>query len=70
MHKADGGCFWIYDVNSAAVSDVNTKRDAALIGDNAIALGEFGAINSAGDSGRYSGINGGDFISMDLLCGE
>ena len=41
VHKPDGGCFWIYDVNGATVSDVNTKRDPALIGDNAIARREF-----------------------------
>src|SRR5262249_26769166 len=70
VHKPNGRYFWIDDVNSATVSDVNTQSDAAFIGDNTIAPGEFAAINSAGDSGRYSAINGSDFISMDLLRGE
>ena len=33
---------------------LNAERDAALIGDNPIAAGEFATINSAEDSGRYS----------------
>ena len=41
MHKANRRRFWIYDVNCATVCDVNAERDAALIGDNAIARGEF-----------------------------
>ena len=40
MHKANRRRFWIYDVNCATVSDVNAERDAALIGDDAIARGE------------------------------
>ena len=43
MHKANRRRFWIYDVNCATVCDVNAERDAALIGDNAIARGEFAA---------------------------
>ena len=41
MHKANRRRFRIYDVNCATVSDINPERDAALIGDNAIAAGEF-----------------------------
>jgi len=70
VHKPNGGCFWIYDVNGATVSDVNTKRDPGLIGDNAIAVGEFAAINSAGDSGRYSAFDNGDMATVDLFRGE
>ena len=70
MHKANRRRFWIYDVNCATVSDVNAERDAALIGDNAIAAGKFATINSAEDSGRYSAINNGDFVSVDLFGGE
>jgi hypothetical protein len=43
MHKANRRRCWIYDVNCATVCDVNAERDAALIGDNAIASGEFAA---------------------------
>ena len=37
MHKADRRCIWIDDVNRATVCDINAERDAALIGDDAIA---------------------------------
>jgi hypothetical protein len=70
MHKASRRRFWIYDVNCATVSDVNAERDAALIGDNAIAPGEFATINSAKDSGRYSAFDNADFVSVDLFGGE
>src|SRR5258705_9768365 len=70
MHKANRRRFWIYDVNCATVSDVNAERDAALIGDNAIARGEFATINSTEDSGRYSAFDNGDFVSVDLFGGE
>jgi len=70
MHKANRRRFWIYDVNCATVSDVNAKRDATLVRDDAVAAGEFAAINSAEDSGRYSAIDNGDFISVDLFGGE
>jgi hypothetical protein len=43
MHKANRRGFWVYDVNCATVSDVNAERDAALIGDDAIARGKFAA---------------------------
>ena len=43
MHEAYRRSFRIYNVSRAAVRDVNTERDAALIGDNAIAAGEFAA---------------------------
>ncbi len=43
MHKANRRRFWIYDVNCATVRDVNAERDAALIGDNAVARGKFAA---------------------------
>jgi hypothetical protein len=70
MHKANRRRCWIYDVNRATVCDVNAERDTALIGDDAIAAGKFAAINSAEDSGRYSAIDNGDFVTMDLFCGE
>jgi hypothetical protein len=70
MHQANCRRSWIYDVNCATVCDVNAERDAALIGDNAIARGEFATINSAEDTGRYSAFDNGDFISVDLFGGE
>jgi hypothetical protein len=68
VHKPNGGYFWIDDVNSATVSDVNTKRDAALIGDNAIAPGEF----MAGRVGalRRPYLDHGNIVTVDLLRGE
>ena len=70
MDKANRRRFCIYDVNCATVSDVNAERDAALIGDDGIAAGKFATINSAEDSGRYSAIDNGDFVSVDLFGGE
>ena len=70
MHKANRRRFWIYDVNCATVSDVNAKRDATLVRDDAVAAGEFATINSAEDSGRYSAIDNSDFVSVDLFGGE
>ena len=65
MHKASRRCFWIYNVNCATVCDVNAKRDTALIGDNAIAAGEFAAHRAAATT-----INHGDVVSVDLFGGE
>src|SRR5439155_17384486 len=70
MHKANRRRFWIYDVNCATVSDVNAERDATLVRDDAVAAGKFAAINSAEDSGRYSGFDNGDVVSVDLFGGE
>jgi hypothetical protein len=70
VHKPDGGCFWIYYVNGATVSDINAECDAALIRDDAITDGEFVAIRSAGDSGRYSAIDYGNVVTVDLFGGE
>jgi hypothetical protein len=70
MHQANRRRFRIYDVNCAAVSDINAERDAALIGDNAIAAWKFATINSAEDSGRYSAIDNGDFVSVGLFGSE
>lgn len=67
MDKANGRRFRIYNVHRATVRDVNTERDARLIGDDAVATGEFAAINSAGDSGHYSAVDNCDLVSVDLL---
>ena len=65
MHKPDRRSRRIYDVNCAAVSDVNAERDAALIGDNAIARGEFAAHRAAATAVDY-----GDVASVDLFGDE
>jgi hypothetical protein len=41
MHKTNRRRFWIYDVNRAAIGDVDAECDAALVSDDAIARGEF-----------------------------
>ena len=65
MHKANSRRCWIYDVNCATISDVNAERDTALIGDNAIARGEFAAHRAAATAVDYS-----DVVSVDLFGGE
>jgi len=65
MYQADRRRFWIYDVDCAAVGDVNAERDAALIGDNAIARGEFAAHRAAATAVDYC-----DVVTMDLFGGE
>lgn len=40
MNKADSRCFWIDNVNCAAIGDVNAERDSPLIGDQAVASRE------------------------------
>jgi hypothetical protein len=70
MHQADRRRSWIYDVNGATIGNVNAERDTGLIGDEAVARGDFAAINSAGDSGHYSACDNGDFVSVDLFGGE
>src|SRR6476646_10380726 len=77
MHKANRRRFWIYDVNCAAVSDVNAERDAALIGDDSIARGEFAAwrgrrsaASAVGAERRPYLIDNCNFISVDLFGGE
>src|SRR5215475_9155848 len=62
VHEPDGGCLWIHDVNSATVSDVNAKCDAALIRDDTIARWEFTAHRAAATA-----IDDCYFVSMDLL---
>jgi len=65
MHQANRRRFWIQDVDCAAVGDVNAERDAALIGDNAIARGEFAAHRAAATAVDYC-----DVVTMDLFGGE
>ena len=65
MHQANCRRFWIYDVNCATVSDINAERDAALIGNNAIARGEFAAHRAAATAVDYC-----NFITVDLFGGE
>ena len=71
MHKADRRRFRIYDVNCATVGDVNAERDTALIGDNAIARGEFATSDSARGPRPLQRVSiTGDFVSVDLFGGE
>ena len=60
-HFPDG----VSEINSAAISDINAERDAALIGDNAITAGEFATHRVAAAAIDY-----GDFVSVDLFGGE
>ena len=62
VHKPDRRCVWIYNVNSAAISDVNTKRDLALVSDEAIAAGEFGLARF-----QYRGLSGTFCVAAHVL---
>lgn len=63
VHQPDTAPDWIEKINRAAIGDVNSKRDATLIGNQAIASVE-----------TLFGLNGGidycDAIAMHLLCGK
>ena len=65
MHKADRRRFWIDDVNRATVCDVNAERDTQLIGDDAVAAGEFAAHRAAATA-----IDRCYFVSMNLFRSE
>ena len=65
VYKTDRRRFWIDDVNSTTVSDVDTECDAALIRDQAVAAGEFAAHRAAAAI-----IDNCDFVSVNLLSGE
>ena len=43
VRKSDSQRFWIDDINCAAVGDVNSQSNTALIRDNAVAAGELAA---------------------------
>lgn len=43
MDQPNRRCFWIYHVNRATICDINAEGDTVLIGDDAIARGEFAA---------------------------
>ena len=63
MDQTDSRRFWIDNVNSTTVSDVNAERDTTLIGDNAVAGGKFFV------SFKWR-IYNCDFISVNLLRGD
>ncbi len=65
MNQTDSRRFWIDNVNSTTVGNVNAKRDAALICDQAVAAGEFAAHRAAATT-----IDDGDLVSVNLLSGE
>ena len=65
MRKTDRRRFWIDNVNCAAVGDVNPQRDATLIGDDAVAAGEFAAHRAAATT-----IDNCDFVAVNLFGGK
>jgi hypothetical protein len=65
MNQAYSGRFWIENVNRAAVSDVNTEHDTALIRDDAIAAAEFTAHRIVATA-----IDNCDLVSVNLLRRE
>src|SRR5207245_896819 len=65
MYETDRRRFWIDNVNSATVGNVNAQGNAALIGDNAVAAGEFAAHRAAA-----TGIDNRDFVPVNLFGGE
>src|SRR2546425_9093651 len=65
MHQTDSGRFWIDNVNGATVSNVNAKGNAALVGDNTVAAGEFAAHRAAATA-----LNNSNFVSVNLFGGE
>jgi hypothetical protein len=67
MYETDGRRFWIDNVNSAAVSDVNAQRDTALIGDDAIAAWKFFIF--AADTAATT-VHNRDFVSVNLFGRE
>ena len=69
VHKANCRCIWIDDVDCATVCDVNAERDTALIGDNAIARGEFAATTPLRPR-TLQPIDYCDFVTVDLFGGE
>ena|SRR6266480_1309836 len=63
MDKTDSWRLWIDDVNRAAIGDVNSKRDTALIRNDAIATGEFFVT-------FHWRINQCDFVPVNLFGGK
>ena len=63
MDEADGGRYWIDNVNRAAIGHVNAERDAALIGDETVAAGEFFVR-------RWRKIDNRNFVAVDLFGGK
>ena len=63
VHQPDAVPNWIEKIYRAAIGDVNSKRDAALIRNQAITLGE----TLFGLHGR---VDHCDAIAMHLLCGK
>ena len=63
VHQPDAAPDWIEKIHRATIGDVNSKRDAALIRNQAITLGE----TLFGLHGR---VDHCDAIAMHLLCGQ
>jgi len=63
MHQTDSRRFWIDNVNSATVGDVNAKRDSRLICDEAVAACQMFV--------RFDRcIDDCDFVPVNLLRGD
>ena len=63
VHQPDAVSNWIEKIHRATIGDVNSKRDAALIRNQAITFGE----TLFGLHGR---VDHCDAIAMHLLCGK
>ncbi len=75
MRQTDSRRFWIDNVNGAAIGDVNAERDAPLIGDDAVAAGEFcagrvGALRRPDAAARRPYLNNCDFVPVNLFGGK
>ena len=63
MHQSDSRRFWIDNVNSAAVSDMNAERDTRLICNEAVAAGEMLILVNRS-------IDNCDLVAMNLFGGK
>ena len=63
MHEANSERDWIDKVNRAAIGHVNPERDFALIGDEAVATGEF-------FTRCLCKIDNRDLVAVNLFGGE
>src|SRR6266567_9349210 len=63
MNQRSSALLSVDQINGAAVGDVNAQCDTALIGDNAVAAGEF-------PISFHDCVDACDFITVNLLGGE
>src|ERR1700741_5343200 len=62
MNQTDSRCFWIDQVNRAAVGDINAQHHPTLIGNKSVAGGEF-----TGSRAMTTAIDNCDLVPMNLL---